>query len=95
MRNITVKGRIVEVPTKTLVNTRYGSEAYVSNILLADETGTIRLSLWNDQIGDVAVGDTISVVRAKVATFYGNLQLRIGRSGTMSVDTRTRELKAA
>ncbi|MFH0897719.1 MAG: hypothetical protein V1850_06715 [Candidatus Bathyarchaeota archaeon] len=91
MRGITVKAKILEVPPKALVNTRYGWEAYVSNVLLADKTGTIRLSLWNNQINDVAVGDTVSIEKAKVITFYGELQLRIGRSGTMSVDTSTRE----
>ncbi len=92
MRGVTVNARIVEVPPKKLVNTRYGWEAYVSNILLADESGTIRLSLWNSQIDDVAVGDTIKIENASVIMFHGELQLRIGRSGTMSVDTSTREL---
>lgn len=91
MRGITVKGKIAEVPPKTLVNTRYGWEAYVSNVLLADKTGTIRLSLWNSQIDYVSVGDTVNIEKAKVATFCGQLQLRIGRKGTMSVDTSTRE----
>lgn len=71
MKGITMKGRILEVPPKTLVNTRYGWEAYVSNVLLADKTGTIRLSLWNGQIDDVSVGDTVSIENAMVATFYG------------------------
>jgi replication factor A1 len=92
MRGITVKAKIVEVPLRQLVNTRYGLGAYVSNILLADETGTIRLGLWNSQIDGVALGDTVNIEKAKVATFYGMLQLRIGRSGTISVDTSTSEL---
>ena len=92
MKNITVTARVVEVPLKKLVNTRYGWEAYVSNILLADETGTIRLSLWNSQIDEVAMGDTVKIENASVIIFHGERQLRIGRSGTMSVDTSTREL---
>jgi replication factor A1 len=91
MRCITVKAKIMEIPPRRLVSTRYGEEAYVSNILLADNTGTIRLSLWNGQIDDVSVGDTVNIEKAKVSTFYGELQLRIGRSGMMSVDTSTRE----
>ncbi|MFH0897912.1 MAG: hypothetical protein V1850_07715, partial [Candidatus Bathyarchaeota archaeon] len=67
-----------------------GYEAYVSNVLLADETGTIRLSLWNNQIDEVSIGDTVSIESASVITFFGELQLRISRNGTMSVDTSTR-----
>lgn len=91
MRDITIKGKILEVPPKILVDTRYGGGAYVSNVLLADKTGTIRLSLWNNQISDVAVGDIVNIEKAQVSTFYGNLQLRISRSGTINVDTSTRE----
>ena len=85
MKSVTVKAKIVEIPPKKLVNTKYGWEAYVSNVLLADETGTIRLSLWNTQIDDVAVGDTILLEKTSVATFSGELQLRIGRRGSMSI----------
>ncbi len=91
MNGISVKGRIVEVPPRRLVNTKYGWEACVSNVLLSDETGTIRLGLWNGQIDNVAVGDTVTIEKASVVRFYGELQLRIGRNGTMSVDTGTRE----
>lgn len=87
MKDITVKARVVEVPTKRLVNTRYGWEAYVSNILLADTTGTVRLSLWNNQIDDVSVGDTVNIENASATWYRGELQLRIGRSGKISTDT--------
>jgi len=91
MRGIAVNARVVEVPPKILVNTRYGFESFVSNVLLADKTGTIRLSLWNDQIDDVVVGDIVNVDNASVSIYRGERQLRIGRKGTMNVDTSTRE----
>ena len=91
MKYLNLKARIIEVPPKMLVSTRYGWEAYFSNVLLADTTGTIRLGLWNNQIDDVSVGDTIDIQKASVTTYYGQLQLRIGRKGTMSIDTSTRE----
>jgi len=91
MRGISVNARVVEVPPKRLVNTRYGFESFVSNVLLADKTGTIRLSLWNDRIDEVVVGDTVNIDNASVSIFQGRLQLRIGRKGTMNVDTSTRK----
>lgn len=91
MKGISVNARVVEVPPKRLVNTRYGFESFVSNVLLADKTGTIRLGLWNDQIDEVTVGDTVNIENASVSIFQGRLQLRIGRKGTMDVDTSTRE----
>lgn len=90
MRGVSLTARVVEVPPKGLIHTRYDEESFVSNILLADDTGNIRLSLWNSRIDDVAVGDTLKIENAKVAMFQGELQLRISRDGTMSVDTSTR-----
>jgi hypothetical protein len=90
MRGISVNARVVEIPHKRLVNTRFGFESFVSNVLLADKTGTIRLSLWNDRINEVVVGDTVNIDNASVSIFRGKRQLRIGRKGTMNVDTSTR-----
>ena len=57
----------------------------VANAKVTDETGIIQLPLWNQQIDTVAVGDTIQVENARVASFRGELQLRVGRGGQLSV----------
>jgi len=85
MRGVTVNAKVVEVQPRRSVVTRYGWVANVSNVLLADETGTIRLSLWNGQIDEVSVGDIVNIGGASVTRFFGELQLRIGRNGTMTV----------
>ena len=79
-------GEVKEVPPRTLVVTKYGFESYVSNILLADKTGTVRLSLWNKQIDSVVVGDTVNIENASTSMYHGQLQLRLGKGGKMSVD---------
>lgn len=91
MRGISVTARVLEVPPKVLIHTRYGGESFVSNILLADETGTVLLSLWNSQIDDLSVGDTVRIENATVVKFQDGLQLRMGRTGTMTVDRSTKE----
>jgi len=44
--------------------------------------------LWNQQIDTVSVGDTIQIENARVVTFRGERQLRIGRGGQLSVIER-------
>ena len=84
MRNINLSARVLEIPEPSRVYTRYGTEAYISNALIGDETGTIRMSLWNRQIHKVTEGDEVNVENGSVASFRGELQLRIGKSGTLS-----------
>jgi ssDNA-binding replication factor A large subunit len=57
----------------------------VTNVLVTDETGTIQLPLWNKQIDEISVGDLIQVENANVIVFRGTRQLRVGRSGKVSV----------
>jgi ssDNA-binding replication factor A large subunit len=51
-----------------------------------DETGSMRLSLWNHQIDTVHVGDEIDIRGGHVAQYFGNPQLRFGKKGTSSLN---------
>jgi len=85
MKRINLKARVLEIPKPRSVITRFGNFATVTNASIADETGTIQLPLWNKQIDTVSVGDLIQVENARVATFRGERQLRVGRGGQLSV----------
>jgi replication factor A1 len=84
MKEIDVRAKITEIPPTRRVITRFGTPAKVSNVMVADETGSIRLSLWNDQIDQVHSGDEVELSTCNVARFRGELQLRLGRKGTIS-----------
>jgi replication factor A1 len=84
MKGVGVTAKIVKIPLRKLVDTRWGGQSYVSNISIADETGSIRLSLWNNQIDSVQVGDVVEIENGYVASFAGEPQLRLGRKGTLS-----------
>ncbi len=77
---------MLEIPKPKTVHTRFGSKACVSNALIADETGSIRISLWNQQINTISEGDVINIENGKVARFRGERQLRIGRHGNLTVN---------
>ena len=85
MKQVNIKAWVLETPKPKLVLTRWGAEANVSNVLIADETGTIRLSLWNDQINEVSVDNVIKIENASVASFGGKRQLKLGKIGKVNV----------
>ena len=85
MKRVNVKARVLEVSQPRLVTTRFGFYANVANALINDETGTIQLPLWNDQVDEISVGDLIQVENANVIVFRGKRQLRVSRSGGVSV----------
>jgi len=85
MKHINIKARVLEISQPRFITTRFGSYASVANAIITDETGTIRLPLWNKQIEGISAGDRIQVEKANVVVFRGALQLKVGRSGKLNV----------
>jgi hypothetical protein len=85
MKKVTVEAEVLETPKPSLVHTRYGNSAMVTNAWIADETGKIKLCLWNEQAGYITMGDIIQIKNASVTTFKGESQLCLGKTGTISV----------
>lgn len=93
MKKISLQAKISEIPKPVLVFTRFGNYASVVNASVSDETGTVRLCLWNDQIDNVSVGDTIHIENAHMSLFRGEPQLRIGKKGKISIVEKIQSLK--
>jgi replication factor A1 len=85
MKQVSVKAKVLEITKPTQVFTRFGNYARVANALISDETGTIKLCLWNEQICSVSVGDTVQIENASISMFRGERQLRIGKHGILSI----------
>jgi hypothetical protein len=85
MKRINIEAEVLETLKPQLVHTQYGNSATITNAWIGDETGKVKLCLWNEQANSVNVGDTIQIKNASVSTFKGERQLRLGRSGTVSV----------
>jgi replication factor A1 len=85
MKKVSLQAEVLEIPNSKIVYTRYGTAACVSNALIRDETGSMKMSLWNHQIDTVHKGDVIDVKNGTVACFSGEKQLRLGRNGSLCV----------
>ncbi len=92
MKKVSLKAEVLEVPKAKIVSTKYGTNACVSNTLIRDETGSMKMSLWNNQINMVHKGDLVDVKNCRVAWFGGERQLQLGRSGSLSVIEYARKL---
>jgi len=94
MKGINVLAKIIEIPTPQEVITKWGAIASVSNIKIADKTGSIKLTLWNDQIKLFNIGDEVEINNCKVSRFANETQLKLSRSSSISVINQNKaELK--
>jgi replication factor A1 len=85
MSHVNLKAKVLEIPRPKRVLTRFGNYASVANVLIADETGTIKLCLWNEKINSVSVNSVIQIENASVTKFRGENQLRLGKNGRLSM----------
>lgn len=84
MSNISIEAKVIDISEPRDVQTRYGKKN-VADALLEDDSGQISLTLWEEKISSVSVGNTIKVSGAFVTSFRDKLQLNIPRNGNIEV----------
>ena len=84
MRGVSVVGKIVSISEPRTVNLRAGGTAQVADAVLSDDTGSIKLSLWDSQINQVKQGDKVSVENGYIQSFRGENSLNIGKYGKIN-----------
>lgn len=93
MSHVNLKAKILEVAEPTRVVTRYGNNAMVAKVLIGDDTGTIKLCLWNGQITAFSVGDVVQIENAQAAMFRGERFLNLGKKGAINSEARKSQPK--
>jgi len=84
MNHVSLKAKVLEVTQPKQVFTRYGNYASLAKAVIEDNTGQIKLCLWNDQIDAVSAGTTVQIENARTSTFKGERQLSLGKTGTVN-----------
>ena len=79
-----VVAKVVRVGEIREVSSRYGPPKKVSDTVIGDETGTIVMSLWQEQVGTVKDGDSIYIDNGYISLFRGHMRLNIGKYGALS-----------
>lgn len=86
MKRVDVEAQVTEKGNPRQVMSRFKDETYtVADAVIADETGSIKLTLWNEQIGQVNVNDKIKIENGYVTSFKGEIQLNAGKYGKLTV----------
>ena len=87
MKRVNIKGRVTEKSDPREVTSKFKDQTYrVATVVMADDTGTIKLTLWNDQIEMVNVNDIVRIENGYVTSFRGEIQLNVGKFGTLTIE---------
>lgn len=87
MRRVDVEAKVLEKTPTREVMSRYKDVVHrVATAIVSDDTGKIKLTLWNEQIDQVNENDNIKVENGYITTFRGEMQLNVGRYGKLTVN---------
>lgn len=90
-RRFTVTVKVLSVgEEKTVFSRRDGAEHRVAEALVGDETGTILLSLWDEDIDKLREkeGSSITIRNGYVTVFRDSMRLSLGRFGQVEEPLR-------
>jgi replication factor A1 len=83
MRNVSVTGKVEGIGEPRTVNLKAGGTNTVADAKISDETGSIKLSLWGDDINKIQPGDTVSIENGYINTFKGEDSINVGKFGSL------------
>ena len=64
---------------------KFGKPGRVCNAKIKDDSGEVTMTLWNEDIDKVKVGDKIHIKNGWVGEWQGDPQVSTGRNGTLEV----------
>ena len=81
-KNVNATLKVLEIGEVKDIKSQYGDKQ-VCEVKVADGTASILLSLWDDQIGKIAAGDSISIQNGYISVVRNSMRLNIGKYGKM------------
>lgn len=81
---VEVTGEVRDIEEPRTFN-KFGKEGRVANATIFDDSGEIKLTLWNDDIDKVKVGSKVKITNGFVNEWQGEMQLTAGRMGKLEV----------
>lgn len=64
---------------------KQGNTGRVCKAIIKDDSGSITLTLWNDEIDKISIGDKIKITNGYVGEWQGELQLSAGKFGKIDI----------
>ncbi len=86
-KQVNVLAKVVTVGEAKEVMGKFGDARKVAEAIVGDDTATIILSLWNEQIGSIAKDEIVLIDNGYVSLVRGHMRLNVGRYGNLTKST--------
>jgi len=95
-KQVNLLAKVVALGEQKEITPRYGSPRRLVEATIGDETATVILTLWEDQINAVAKDDVVQIDNGFVSLVRGHVRLNVGKYGTLAkVEQEIAEINTA
>lgn len=81
---VNIEAEVKELGESRVFN-KFGRDIKVANAIVFDDSGEVKLTLWNQDIDRVKAGNKVKIINGYVNEFNGEKQLTTGKFGSMEV----------
>ncbi len=85
MNNVTITAKVASVSDPRQIQTKFGTQTTLTEAILDDGSGTIKIALWGMQSDGVEEGKTVELIGGFTKEFREELQLGVGKTGKMKI----------
>ena len=83
-KQVNVLAKVVGLSEQREITSRFGEARKLVEATVGDETGTVLLTLWNDQIAQVVKDETFLIDNGYVSLVRGHIRLNVGKYGSFA-----------
>ena len=83
-KQVNVLAKVVGLSEEREITSRFGEARKLVEATVGDETGTVLLTLWNDQIGQAVKDETVLIDNGYVSLVRGHIRLNVGKYGSFA-----------
>jgi len=85
MKSVNITFKVVKTRDERSVKSPTDGEMHrITDAIVGDSTGTIRMPIWNDNIDLMNKGETYTLTNGYAGLFKGSLRLHIGKFGSIA-----------
>src|SRR2546428_7471172 len=88
-KQVNVLVKVVGLSEEREITSKFGEARKLVEATVGDETATVLLTLWNDQIEQVTKDETLLIDNGYVTLVRRHIRVNVGKYGTMTKSEQT------
>jgi len=80
-KNVNTTVKVVSAGEERSIASKFGGERRLKEFTVGDDSGTVVMTLWEDQVNLANEGDSIQIENGYISLVRGNMRLNIGKYG--------------